>query len=368
MRGKCLKKVEKNKTHKYSTIVHLICCEKFTSAYVNFMKMKLSEYCHCFIIYGEKYEMDIVDESNVLRVKSYRNILTNEQCMKWMKDAERIVVSGVFGVERFLCFLPSSIWNKVYLHFWGGDFYTYRDDNKNLKFKVYKYIMRSCIERCKAVITLIADDYLELEKVFHLKKKHYTAAMPENPKRSIELDVLRNINKKETCKRILIGNSATEENQHFQILDILSKFSEEDILIVCPLSYGDPEYRDKVIEYGKKIFAKKFMPIVEYMDYNEYVYLLNSCDIGIFNNNRQQAMGNIWILAELGKKIYLRDDTSMWKHFQNWGMALYSISDIKNGTAVDFFAYTEEEKRQNYEVMDSREKLFIRDWQFVLME
>ena len=40
---------------------------------------------------------------------------------------------------------------------------------------------------------------------------------------------------------ILIGNSATETNNHIEVLDLLSKFKNEDIKIYVPLSYGDME-------------------------------------------------------------------------------------------------------------------------------
>ena len=41
------------------------------------------------------------------------------------------------------------------------------------------------------------------------------------------------------------------------------------------------------------------------MPYSSYISFLGSIDIGIFNNNRQQGMGNITNLLYLGKKVYL---------------------------------------------------------------
>lgn len=101
------------------------------------------------------------------------------------------------------------------------------------------------------------------------------------------------------------------------MIDMIKKFKSENIKFVCPLSYGNFEYRDKVIEYGKNILGDKFCPITEYMPQQEYYSLLNKCSVGIFNNNRQQAMGNINVLLRFGAKVYIRDDTTMWNTFSN---------------------------------------------------
>ena len=115
--------------------------------------------------------------------------------------------------------------------------------------------------------------------------------------------------------RILLGNSATETNQHKEALDMLSRFKNREIEIICPLSYGDTTYASNIISYGVQIFGNKFIPITKYMSTNEYCELLNSVDIAVFNHNRQQGTGNIEILAYLGKKIFLRSDTTTWNHY-----------------------------------------------------
>jgi dTDP-N-acetylfucosamine:lipid II N-acetylfucosaminyltransferase len=43
---------------------------------------------------------------------------------------------------------------------------------------------------------------------------------------------------------------------------------------------------------------------------------LNNIDIAIFNNDRQQALGNIYALLYLNKKVFIRSDTTMWLHFK----------------------------------------------------
>ncbi|WP_181881452.1 hypothetical protein [Helicobacter sp. MIT 99-5507] len=42
------------------------------------------------------------------------------------------------------------------------------------------------------------------------------------------------------------------------------------------------------------------------MQFDEYIAFLNNIDIAIFKQNRQQAMGNIFVLLALGKKSIFR--------------------------------------------------------------
>ena len=100
-----------------------------------------------------------------------------------------------------------------------------------------------------------------------------------------------------------------------EALDWLSKYRDEDIRIICPLSYGDMNYAHKVEDRGKGYFGVKFKPIYDYMSIDDYSRLLSSIDIAIYNNNRQQATGNIEILGYLGKKIFVRSDTTTWQHY-----------------------------------------------------
>lgn len=349
-------------------ILHLICCEKFTTAYINFMVLELSEYEHIFVVYGDKYDVKPIESANVTRISSYRKLLEYRSVRTFLKSADKIIVSGVFGIERYMIGLPQKIWNKTFLQFWGGDIYSYRATH-TIKEKIYKMIVQLAIRRCKAVLNLISEDYPELVKVFRVEKAHYTAEMPEDPLSVNRCKLLRTTTNNKVShekRKIILGNSATKENQHAAILKILRNVLGNNTQVLCPLSYGDRAYANEVCNIGQECLGERFIPLTSYMAYDQYVELLAECDVGIYNNNRQQAMGNIWLLAKLGKKIYIREDTPMWEHFKNWGLILYDAATIEHITEEELFFYTDEERQQNYRVMDSKVSSFICNWKQVL--
>ena len=57
--------------------------------------------------------------------------------------------------------------------------------------------------------------------------------------------------------------------------------------------------------------------MLDFVPKDAYIRWLNTMDVGVFANDRQQALGNIFYLMRLKKKVYLRKGTSMWNNFVN---------------------------------------------------
>ena len=125
---------------------------------------------------------------------------------------------------------------------------------------------------------------------------------------------------------ILVGNSASDTNRHEFAFNKLSKIGLKDLKVIVPLSYGDLEYRDKILKIGKEIFGSNFYPLLDFLPYEDYLNIIYNIDIALFAHNRQQGMGNLIQLLGLGKKVYLNPETSQWKLCQNLGIKVYDIN------------------------------------------
>lgn len=347
-------------------IVHIIHRDKFTTRYINFMEYYIKDYQHLFITKEAEKELDVLNTNNVIYIQSYKSLLKDSNIRKNLEDSYKIIVTGIFGMEQYLYYLPKSILKKTYFHFWGGDFYIYRNQKGPVS-QYRKWRLKGCIKKIAAAIMLVDGDYPQISSVLKINKKYFVAPMPDDPAKKIDYETYRNTEPKDSLKRILLGNSATDENQHIQMLETLSNLkNEKNIRIICPLSYGNETYRDIVIKKGKEIFGERFVPVVDYMDIEEYIKLLSTCDVGIFNNNRQQALGNIWILLRMGKKIYIRSDNSMWQHFENLGFKFFDATDILGLSMKELCNYNPTDRKHNLEVADSfNEERDISAWQKV---
>ena len=353
-------------------IIHILHRSRFTVDYVEFMRTYFENFEHGFIMLkdGEAIQLDSWEE--IYLINNFDQLYVDSEINKLLLRANKIVASGIFNMIDALYKCGDAILSKCYFHFWGGDFYRYRYipfkwSLRNLHKD--KFLLKKCINKAAAVVNLIEEDYDELKKIMGIKDvKHFAAPMCINPKEDIDYVFYRNLEKTSSACRILVGNSATVHNQHQEILELLSKYRDENIEIFCPLSYGWKEYGDSVIEMGKKLFGEKFHSLTEQMPKDKYVEFLASCDIGIYNNNRQQAMGNISILARLGKKVYLRDDTAMWSRFEKVGYRFNRISELQDANLDDIIEYSEEQKFYNIQAREKWEQKTIVLWEKVLRD
>ncbi|MGY5651342.1 TDP-N-acetylfucosamine:lipid II N-acetylfucosaminyltransferase [Vibrio cincinnatiensis] len=128
---------------------------------------------------------------------------------------------------------------------------------------------------------------------------------------------------------ILVGNSASPNNNHLEIFELLAKVKlDSNTKVIVPLSYGDELYKNKIIEKGVKFFGERFLPITEFMSIWKYSQLLNRCDIMIMNHKRQQAAGNIALGLLMGTKVFLNENNPLVKFYQKYGIETFSIKNI----------------------------------------
>ena len=138
-----------------------------------------------------------------------------------------------------------------------------------------------------------------------------------------------------SAKNIWVGNSCTLSNNH---LDVFKRIFQvpciHDYNVFVPLSYcwGNEEGLDKIIiSKGKRMFGERFMPITEFIAYNEYKKLMSSCSIFIFGMKRQQALGNILIALMCGGCVFLDTKNPVYKHYINMGVVVYPLERIVEG-------------------------------------
>lgn len=325
-------------------IVHIVAYDKFTEGYINGMCLLLEQYDNRFIVLNRGI-LNTVDQEKVIYVKKYGEIFFNRTYINILRKSNKIIISGLFGIERTIFFFPSSLLRKTYIQFWGADFYGMRETKSFLQ-KIRRVIKISCIKRCNAIINLIDEDYEEFVRICGIKKRHFTAPMLGDPRKRI--DYSQYLSPYDDGKRrIIIGNSATKENRHMEVFDLLKPIVDKNTLILCPLSYGDIVYRDHIIDIGKQYFGSNFIPILDFMERERYVQLLSKCDIGIYNNNRQQGMGNINRMLLLGKKVYLATGTSMWKRYTNNGIRVFDVQSIKKSSLSDVLSFENHTKDNN---------------------
>lgn len=289
--------------------------------------------------------------------------------------SRKVMLHGLFSFIRVLFFfLHPWLWKKCYWVVWGGDLYSAKNgNNKGIKKRVQEWMKRKMIPHFGGVITLTEGDQELVKQWYGYAGDFYQTSYPiplQGVGMKEKLADRQNISK--DCINIVIGNSATETNHHFEALDLLEQYKEHNLHIYLPLAYGFgdwEEYGKKVCCYAEKIFGKdRVTPVVNRMSGEEYTDFMRKMHIAIYNNDRQQAMGNIAIMLAVGAKVYIRTDTNMWNHYLSLNQKLYDVESIKNSSYEEFLHYPSADYTHNFDVLFARNdrRKIVEKWKKIL--
>lgn len=276
--------------------------------------------------------------------------------IKNLNECDAIILHGLFNFKHFIFISRKKEWlAKTCWVIWGGDIYRHNEKTNRWGVKLTEYLKQKYASQIGYVATLVDKDLPLARQWYHVTGKHFSLSYPLPIQRPGVMQKLTEKGNKKDGRnktvKVMLGNSATVTNCHIEAIEELKSFAEEDLKLYIPLTYGFKgfeEYREKVIQTAVGIFGKdKVVPITESMDGEAYSDFISEMDIGIFFNDRQQAMGNIAIALASGVKIYIRNDTTMWANYEGRGFQVENAFNLSKETFETFRTYTPDVKKKN---------------------
>lgn len=350
-----------NDTHNEGRCVLHICVfySRYVANYVNFMKTKINDIKHYFVLTADLE--GIVDDENIIRIDSRWRLLFDRKIRNIAKKASAVVVSPPqINVIEMLFLYPRSIIKKTYLHFWdnafaispplpGASFF------RAMRRKLFHWLRKRLFESCGGLIFLIEKEYDSYFSYWQIAKKHWVAAMPDDPSKTSGLtfgsvDFKRcSVLERTADNRLGVQVDHSAHNRyHEEAFEMIKKF--DNIRVICPLTYGPTEYRDHIIKVGRSLFGDSFYPMVDHVPLEEYAQsIAKNVDVFVLLSREQQGMGNISLMLGLGKKVYMRPGTSMWDHFTGKGYILFSSEGLKTESYEEFSHIDPDVKKHNIE-------------------
>ncbi len=133
---------------------------------------------------------------------------------------------------------------------------------------------------------------------------------------------------------IMIGHAASPTANHKEIIDKLAEMKIPNNLFI-PLEYGEDDYREAIKKVATTRFANKVQFLENRLDMEAYFQRLSRISFAIFNFKSQEALGNILFLVWNGAKVFLREESSVYKQFKDWGLQVYSVDHDLNPQNLD---------------------------------
>ena len=124
---------------------------------------------------------------------------------------------------------------------------------------------------------------------------------------------------------ILLGNSGTATNNHYEILEFLAKKKLGNRKVLVPLGYGDKEYVKRITTLGYQFLPDHFEPINYFLPRSAYNELIVGCSWVIMNHRRQQALGTILTMLWFGATVFLNEENPIFEYLTELDIKVYSI-------------------------------------------
>lgn len=128
---------------------------------------------------------------------------------------------------------------------------------------------------------------------------------------------------------ILVGNSATPENNHLETLSLLAQLDLGERRVVVPLGYGDSTYADDVVQAGSELFGDRFVPMREFLPLAEYNDLVAGCGVVVMGHRRQQALGNVARAIWQGAHVYLDRRSPILEYFRAVELQAQTLDELR---------------------------------------
>lgn len=339
-------------------IVHIFPISHFLNSYITFIKQNFDINNHHFIIIGTPttqtpLSSEFEDIPHTILPYGINNLLNNffsAKLTKILYSAQNIILHSysVSAHIEAIFFLRPSMLKKAVWVIWGGDAHDKAVSNTPVNkllliVKKYQIKLIPYVAGCKPDFNLIQQNYNITPKTVTLNN-FYT-----NNTNEYNTDIFTNENK---TVNIIIGSDSLPSNRHKEIIDLCSKYKEENIRYYIPLprnkSYLDiSEYINSVESYAKSILGDKVTIFSEVIEKETYHKILRNMDIGIYNSNIQQGVGTITIMLSSGAKIYLDSKMPLWNIFSDLGFSIHPISNLEEEPYSEFVQNKDTERQGN---------------------
>lgn len=355
-------------------ILHLAIDEKFID-----MAYRSFELAHPgkndFVIVSDCSQLQHVRSAKVRTFK--RNEIITRAFLDSLKKYDFIVLHSLTSINQEIVMKAPPEIKFLWLG-WGCDYYSYFQEGESALFLPSTLALYNSHKKQVTLYQLLRSKVALLYRLFtnrhNLFKKCLRKIDYFSPVLPGEYDLCRNKFNRLRAKyiswnygtleddlsieglslegnNILLGNSASYANNHLEAMDRLLKQAPNlSGKIIAPLSYGDNVYRDSIIENGKKM-GSIFTTLIDFMPPRDYLKLIASCRYVIMNHLRQQALGNIVIMMNLGASIFLNPQNPAYSFFVGRGAHIFRVDDLSTGRNFRDFNLADEQVEKNRSIL-----------------
>lgn len=315
----------------------------------------LEEHRFLFIDQCKESESELFDYENVGELQGENSKERLKDFFRECNRADVVLWHGImYGAKKMLpLFYSRKLRKKSVWIMRGLDLYNWKCETKfSLRYRLINSMNYFIRKHLPYVVAITPADEEIYHRQFGYKAKCRCVVYPFAKEAFVMMDHFDAERKRDNGEKfILVGNNAYTFNRHLEALESMSKFSEENLKLYIPLSYGndwydkESDYKSRVAEAAEEIFGSEKIEILnKLIDTDQYTNLLMNMDVAVIASNRQNALGNIFRLLYVGNKVYLSRDNPMYQYFLTEGIDVYDVDTISSCSYDEFIEMPDQKK------------------------
>jgi hypothetical protein len=263
-----------------------------------------------------------------------------------LADGDRVVIHQLSNPRLLLhLFLHRRLARRCAWMIWGGDVYYFRYRPRTLPHAAREWLRRAVIPAIPLVGGLVPGDFEVVQQEYGTRARYVSAfyPLPMDDRALVPSQGPRG----DGPVTVLVGNSGDPSNAHAEVLRALARFRGDGLRVLAPLAYGDHAYTKAVIALGHALFGGQFEPLTGFLPPEQYAERIRSVDAAIMNHAFQQGLGNVVALLLLGKKVYVRRETTTYGYFHDRGIRVFDTLALPALSLSELAAFPPEDGARN---------------------
>ena len=322
------------------------------------------KYVHLFLMNEKKFSIPLIEfinSSDELKPDNHIYVTPFEEVYNEISDYDNTLLFDEIDYRTakyvnywgdrsewiFVHHLPSpieairirrSVAQKIIWRTWGGDTGYNQIDSfsiKNIIKRMVNHLFRSKVSQFKVIGIANYVDVVDLKR-WYPNSKFFL--MPYGLFTSFSSFLSSyNVNGTDITRNVMVGHSGFSEDNHIAMVDLICSIKGWDLCnYFFILSYGEPEYIEKVKEYAISKLGDRCNIIDYFMEEYDYYVFLSKMDVAIFDGLISYALGNIEPLLAMHKKIVLNENGILKEAFDNKSIP-YETTQTISGSCLESF-------------------------------